>query len=87
MKINGELVITTNLDENTGIPVVNCKVQYNLDCTEAEHALAMSTFQKISDDWLSIKQEIVKALVCTPSFKEMVSAGWTVVTGHLKKAA
>ena len=87
MKINGELVVTTTPDGDTGIPVVNCTVKYNLDCTEAEHALAVSTFQKISDDWLPVKQEFIKSVVCIPSFKEMVSAGWTVVTGHLKKAA
>ena len=87
MKINGELVIMTNLDENTGIPVVNCTVKYNLDCTEAEHALAVSTFQKISDDWLPVKQEFIKSVVCIPSFKEMVAAGWAVATHYLKKAA
>jgi hypothetical protein len=88
MKIHSEVVFMLNLmDDGSQEPVVSGKAIYSLDCTEAEHALCMETFKKISDDWLELKQEFVKSLISTPSFKAMVSAAWTVVTDLIKKAA
>jgi hypothetical protein len=83
MKISGEVTIAVNPDP-AGLPIINGTAKYSLDCTEAEHALAFHTFQKISDDWLEVKQEFVKSLVCTAGFKDMVTAGWAVLTQKLK---
>jgi hypothetical protein len=83
MKISGEVTIAVNPDPS-GVPTINGTAKYSLDCSEAEHALAFRTFQKISDDWLEVKQEFVKSLVCTASFKDMITAGWAVLTQKLK---
>ena len=77
MKINAEVLFTLTSNPDPSMdPSFNGAIRCSLDCTEAEHALAVATFQKISDNWLPLKQEIVKSVLCTASFRDMISLVW-----------
>ena len=63
MKLNGSFVLSMAPAQSLDLPLptVNVTSNYSFDCTEEEHERIVSTIQKINEDWLSVRQEVVKA--------------------------
>ena len=89
MKLNGSFVLVmapASAQALVPAPTVNVTSNYSFDCTEDEHERIVNAIEKINADWLPVRQDIVKALFCTPSFKDLISAAWETATVFFKHA-